>query len=193
MSELRAWHGDPGLKVEVVARMKKHRQLDEIIQGAYQAPHSMDRLTGGFKGCAVGCTLPQMFSYNRNLRMGLDQTWLRPEDQEIYNNEGWHGLVQQYYGIDSQVAAAIDDTFEEQMSFEAAAKFAVDVIEVIPVGADLSKVAEQFDELYDARADETRDEYGPNWQTEMSEWMATTLIGLLSEAPVPLTWERVAS
>ena len=48
MNDLRAFHGDPGLKEMYLARVMLHRQADELVQG-----------TGwkDGKGCAVGCTL----------------------------------------------------------------------------------------------------------------------------------------
>ncbi|MHB1777979.1 MAG: hypothetical protein ACYCU7_18630 [Acidimicrobiales bacterium] len=46
MTELRAWHGDPGLKTRTVAEMQAHADADQIIQGQYWE---------GGKGCAVGC------------------------------------------------------------------------------------------------------------------------------------------
>ena len=41
-----AYHGDEGLKAQLIAQMEAHRAADEIVQG---------RFWRGGKGCAVGC------------------------------------------------------------------------------------------------------------------------------------------
>ena len=118
-----AWHGDPELKAEVMARMLAHRAADTIIQGLYQqvAPE----LATGYKGCLVGCTLPL-------------QPILSPLGPDPYPPDGnWHGEVQRLYGIPYYVAEVLDHAFESLTRFDDAAGFAVDSIEAIPVGADL--------------------------------------------------------
>jgi hypothetical protein len=49
---LTAYHGDPDLKTRTLAQLKRHHELDEIIQGVYWQPDN-----GSGKGCAVGCLL----------------------------------------------------------------------------------------------------------------------------------------
>lgn len=133
--KLLAWFGDPALKERVVLKMKEHRARDEFAQGTYQdfydksgafyvypddetqVPHDST-----FKGCAIGCTLPP-----------ISLSKLQDED---FN---WHKEVERQYGIKSDVGWLIDEFFEGMSSFEEAAQFAVDVIEAIPVGADLSE------------------------------------------------------
>lgn len=185
MSELRAWFGDPDLKSSVAAKMRKHRALDEIIRGSYQEPKSINDQVTGFKGCALGCILPQMYTYVDDPAWdGFPRDrWLRSEDAETYQESGWSGLVEKYYGIDRRVAGCIDNTFEEQTSFETAARFAVAVIEAIPVGADLSLIDVMFETLWDEKVDELRDR-DDDWSDTMATWSAKTLIGLLFKAPV---------
>ena len=45
---MRAFHGDPAVKEKYLARVKAHREADEIIKGLYWEDG---------KGCAVGCTI----------------------------------------------------------------------------------------------------------------------------------------
>lgn len=116
-----AWHGDPELKAQVVARMREHREKDEIIQGVYQEHGDGD----SYRGCLIGCTLPRVAGMTYNERQGFD----------------WHEKVEQEYGIPRGVASILDSLFEDQEDFESAAAFAVESIEAIPVGADLSELA----------------------------------------------------
>lgn len=160
--KLLAWFGDPALKERVVLKMKEHRAKDEIVRGTYQDFFVYDKELGRdvltlpteegvapegstYKGCAVGCTLPP-----------ISQKY----DDGDFN---WHQEVEKHYGIDSYVAWLIDEIFESQDTFEEAAQFAVDVIEAIPVGADLSWF------------EETR--YGPH--------SAERFLETLRKAPVP--------
>jgi hypothetical protein len=112
-----AWHGDPKLKDEVVARMLDHRAKDEIIQGVYQEKGDGDN----YRGCLLGCTLP----------------YLKGGDRIVE----WAEEVENHYGIPEQVALILEDMFEDQDSFEAAGDFAVASLLTIPVGADLSELA----------------------------------------------------
>ena len=112
-----SWHNDPALKAEVVERMRKHREFDEIVQGLYQMQNPQK--ASGYIGCAIGCTLPH-----------------KPE-----NFDGWHAEVEREYGIPESIAYVIDEVFEGLHTKEKEhARFAVDVIEAIPVGVDLSSV-----------------------------------------------------
>ena len=55
MSELRAYHGDPGIKALYLTRVQAHREADALVQG-----------TGweDGRGCAVGCTL-EVYDHSR--------------------------------------------------------------------------------------------------------------------------------
>ena len=128
-----AWHGDPELKAEVLARMIAHREADEIIQGHYRIRHP--EAASGYKGCLVGCTLPGEMENTESAAWNTG----RPR-------EGWHRRVELLYGIPVDVAYLLDNTFEEQDTFDDAAEFAVASIEAIPVGADLRELARRHHE-----------------------------------------------
>ena len=118
---VRAWHGDPQLKADTVRRMQEHREADEFIQRHYML---MDvKAASGFRGCAVGC---------------LVGSWVTREGYA-----SWHLAVQNIFGINEQVAWIIDEIFE-CLPVEDCATFAVEVIEAIPVGADLRGLADPF-------------------------------------------------
>ena len=67
-----SYHNDPAVKDKYVARVRRHRELDNIIQGyGWQ----------GGKGCAVGCTLE---SYNHSAyetELGIPEAWAELEDR----------------------------------------------------------------------------------------------------------------
>jgi len=48
MTPLRAFHGNPAIKATYLARVRAHREADELIHGTYWEDG---------KGCAVGCTI----------------------------------------------------------------------------------------------------------------------------------------
>lgn len=180
---LRAWFGDPDLKASVVEKLKQHRRLDEIVQGNYQSPRE-DQHGGGFTGCAIGCTLPQMYT-SKITREG-NREWINPEDELMWKASGFHGLIQKYYGIDWRVAGVIDHLFESQPSFQEAADFAVAVIEAIPVGADLSQVEGQLYEAEQSWQDQhPQRPLGLADQRELDRWMSQVMLELLANAPVP--------
>jgi hypothetical protein len=154
-----AWHGDAALKEEVLTRLWAHRAADTIVRGLYQqyAP----RFATGYRGCAIGCTLPLQEPEPCNC----------PAFHDVAEpGAGWHGQVETLYGIPMRVAKIIDEIFESTAPHAAAGDFAVAVIEAIPVGADLSQVASRW-----ADGDEAE---GPVDD-------AGLLIHLLATAPVP--------
>lgn len=132
-----AWHGDPELKAEVLARMIAHREADEIIQGHYRVwdPEA----ASGYKGCLVGCTLPGEMEDTEKHVAWHPNPINRPR-------EGWHQRVELLYGIPADVAHLLDSTFEDQETFDEAAEFAVASIEAIGVGADLRELAQRHHE-----------------------------------------------
>lgn len=146
MAQVLAWHNDPQLKADAVRRMQEHRKADEFIQGHYFFP-DISR-PSGFRGCALGCLIESI------------------ETRDRYPS--WHWAAEMEFGINNLVARKIDDIFES-LEFEDAADFAVEVLEVIPVGADLSHCMEQWSLV-----------------TEKDPMQAArSLIELLKNAPVP--------
>jgi hypothetical protein len=112
-----AWYGDPDLKAEVVAKMKRHRDLDQFIQRTYQSLGE----DGAVRGCALGCMIP---------------VW-----QPVWEQEEVQLAVEAFFNIPRYVADWIDDEFEAQETLQLATDFAVAVVEAIPVGADLLSIS----------------------------------------------------
>lgn len=112
-----AWHNSPELKAEVTERMILHRYQDSIVQGVFQryAPEVATK----YKGCLIGCLLPKVAS-----------------GKDPLPAIGWHQEVEIQYGIIEAVGNLLDRIFEN-LPHGAHAKFAVDSIKAIPVGADL--------------------------------------------------------
>lgn len=158
-----AWLSDPDLKEEVLLRMKQHRAEDSIIQGKYQvyAPE----LATKYKGCLLGCTLP-MQPY---VVPGGRPSW--EIDHDYFS---WHMEVEKSYGIPYTVAHLMESVFEA-LPFGKAAQFAVDSIEAIPVGADLSGVMDRWKSFLNSH---------PSGIWGASARMRE-LLTILREAPVP--------
>lgn len=156
-----AWHGDPALKERIVARMKQHREADAFVHGLYQRFDS--KLALGYKGCAIGCA--------------LDKQPPDDEDGPPYGQRpehGWWGEVHRQFGIPEDVAELIDDNFEVLTAPDDAA-FAVDALDAVPVGADLSGVADAY------------------WGDEVDENGDQILLRLLRAAPVISARREVTS
>lgn len=122
-TRLGAWFGEADLKRAIVARVAWHREQDLLIQGAYQEPW---RDGAKFKGCLVGCSLPL-----------VSETWLRERDR-MDPLPQWHRLMERFLNIPVEIGLLLDDVFEESFE-EDAPDFAVNALNAIPVGADLSK------------------------------------------------------
>jgi hypothetical protein len=60
--ELRAFHGSEAIKAKYIARVQKHQEMDEIIQGQYWE-HG--------KGCAVGCTIHHYEHSQYEVELGI--------------------------------------------------------------------------------------------------------------------------
>jgi len=151
-----AWLNNPDLKEEVLLRMKQHRAEDSIVQGIYQqyAPEFASQ----YKGCLLGCTLPMQPHVRRS--------------EPYMNGTTWHEEVERLYGIPVMVAHLMEHVFES-LSFRWAAQFAVDSIEAIPVGADLSGFVDRWRHDLQTR---------PRIPTSQR---AAQVLTILREAPVP--------
>jgi hypothetical protein len=112
MSEqlLVAYHGDPAIKEKYVARVRLERERDNIVRGTYG-----QQVNGGWRGCAVGCTI-------------------RGSEHSRYETE---------LGIPQQLAH-IEDGIFESLPIERAVEWPVAFLESIPVGADLRVPYWQF-------------------------------------------------
>ncbi|HEY8740949.1 MAG TPA: hypothetical protein VIN56_10195, partial [Candidatus Dormibacteraeota bacterium] len=110
MAALLAFHGDPAIKALYLARVRAHRAADEIIHGDYWVERA-----GGFKGCAVGCT--------------------------IHGNS--HAAYEDKLGIPRAIAYLEDNLFES-MTAPRDTQWPEQFLTAIPVGADLSMVSARF-------------------------------------------------
>lgn len=167
---MRAWHGNPALKAEVLARMLQHRVEDSIIQGSYQefAPE----LASQYRGCLIGCTLP----------MGKLSTWVDDccgegaAEQVVQGIDemDWHPMVEELYGVSQRVSGLWERVFE----FLPASKapwFAVATIEATPVGADMDLVEERLEQEMRAHFNDT----GPlrvGWNSELTQLLGRNII-----------------
>lgn len=131
-----AWHGDPALKAEVVERMRLHREHDEIVQGLYQLINP--KYASGYKGCLIGCTLPpEPIPAHEHVALYHANGGVEPSSPAA----GWHGRVEQLYGIPKTVGHLLDKIFENlPVDGGQHAWFAVASLEAVPVGADLTMV-----------------------------------------------------
>ena len=66
-----AFHGSQELKDKFLARVRKHREADELVQG-----------TGwdGHRGCAIGCTLENYDHYQYEIELGIPIRLARIQD-----------------------------------------------------------------------------------------------------------------
>ena len=70
-SVIHAFHGDPAIKAEYLARVLEHEKADEIVHGKYWE---------GGKGCAVGCTLHSADHMDYESKLGIPVALARLED-----------------------------------------------------------------------------------------------------------------
>lgn len=131
-----AWHGDPALKAEVAARMRLHREHDEFLQGLYQLINP--KYASGYRGCLIGCTLPpEPIPDHEHVALYHANGGVEPSSPPF----GWHGRVEQLYGIPRPVGHLLDKIFENLPVDDGQhAQFAVESVEAVPVGADLTMV-----------------------------------------------------
>lgn len=179
-----AWYNDPALKAEVSARMLQHRIEDGIIQGHYQllAPE----LASKYKGCLIGCTLP-LGKPRPATRCGCGCGEMI---QGMAISHDWHKEVEKRYGIPEVLNHVFDRLFES-LPTSRAAWFAVSTIEAIPVGADLSEVAELFHQDLVAQAKRSRKRlYLYADEREHAEWLDWETQNLLGEYTVSVAHKK---
>ena len=124
-----AWHNDPALKAETVARMRAHAAADEFVQGTYA---TVDGDSIWLRGCFHGCLTVEKIAVERGLPLRRAALWMQ--------GESYHEHAERLWGIPRQLGQLLDSFFEELPS-DYAGRWAVAVTEAIPVGADLSLVA----------------------------------------------------
>lgn len=140
-----AWHGDPDLKATAVERMRAHREHDTFLQGIFV--EADPKAAAGYRGCFHGCLTTEALMAEQNIR-SADFVRIR---------RTWHEEGQRLFGIPTNLGVLLDKVFEA-LDPSRCGTFAVDTVEAIPVGADLSAVLDALayevltDELYGMRA-----------------------------------------
>lgn len=132
------WHGSFELKNETLARMRRHRADDDFIRGTYVRP---DIWENGrvFRGCFHGCLTTEKLAEEANMTIAQFVKVVVPK-----HNWNWHQEAERLFGIPWRLGELLDDIFENQETYQGAANFAVTVTAAIPVGANLSKVYNEF-------------------------------------------------
>lgn len=179
--QILAWHGDPELKAEALMRMKNHQAQDQFMQGLYFATHSDDLGVAQFKGCFHGCLTAEKYMEQNQLTPDQMRLMLRSMDSE----GGWfHEKGERMWGIPQELGQILDITFESFPDNETAGMFAVESIEAMAVGADLTNVTGAFiDAEEDAFEAAPGDPFDSTWGDQ--NYRARQLLKLLREAPVP--------
>lgn len=133
-----AWHGEQVLKEEIVSDLRDDLEQERFNQGGYLESHEGDR---EFVGCHIGCLMMAKTRYKmrRNkpgeplLRLNTIATVLADEAAS------WHENLPAELGIPTAVGHFWDKMFES-LPAELAPRFAVESLECIEAGADLSTV-----------------------------------------------------
>jgi hypothetical protein len=139
VSAILAWHGRADLKEAAVRRMHQHREDDSFIQGLF-VEANVDA-AAGYRGCFHGCLTTEALMSEQNIRSAA---FLRIRTT-------WYDEGQRLFGIPTALGVLLDKTFEALDPAECAA-FAVDTVEAIPVGADLTGVLDRL--AYEVLTDE---------------------------------------
>jgi len=135
-----AWHGDPQLKADTVAAMIEHRALDQIARGNYLQFFPGE--AAAFKGCFHGCLLVNDLAAERGLTPAqfADKAW------GMAISVDWHEETEKHFGIPTDLGDLLDFLFETRYDSDAGGQFAVDALEAMQPGADLSMVSWQVAE-----------------------------------------------
>jgi len=117
---MKAFLGDPQLKVDIVEELRIHRESDAIVKGHY------GKTNGKFTGCAIGCSI-----HSLNQRRGLS----------LPTND--HGVYETHLGI-PRVIARLEDSIFEALPEDRYLDWPWQVASAIQVGSDLSMVWPKF-------------------------------------------------
>lgn len=123
MQNLISYLSDEQLKVDLLAEVKRHEELDQIVQGHY------GKENGKWTGCSVGCAI---HSLNR----------IRNKD---YIEYGDHSIFEKEFGI-PRIIARLNDRIFEGLPADRARKFPFEFLAAIPVGKNLNPVWSVQDE-----------------------------------------------
>lgn len=175
-----AWHGDPGLKTEAVARMRAHREADEFTQRAFVLVDP-DKASG-YRGCFHGCLTADALIAERGVSLA-----------DLANSfMNWHREGEQTWGIPARLGVVLDHMFEA-LPAEDCAAFAVDATEALPVGADLSQVVDRWtlDLVADPDHGVGRHALGERQQQVVEQVAALTRRRLAGDEPDAAAWRAV--
>ena len=113
------------LKSTLVAEIRKHREQDQVIQGAYGTYEN-----GRFRGCAVGCAI-----HSYLVAAG--------EDSVVVGNSEYHEKYKSLFGI-PKILAELQDVIHEGLSDESFPTWPERFMEAVPIETDLSLVFPKF-------------------------------------------------
>jgi hypothetical protein len=120
MKTLISYLNDEQLKTDLLIEVKRHEELDMIVQGHY------GRENGKFTGCAVGCSI-----HSLNKIRGKKHNY---DDHAVYETE---------FGI-PRIIARLQDKIFEGLPSEEAKKFPFRFLSAIGVGKNLEPVWKLF-------------------------------------------------
>lgn len=120
--KLKAFHGKPKLKKDMVAEVLKHQKADQIVQGTYGTQN------GDWHGCAVACSVRSLAIINGEPL------------KERYND---HERYEKDLGIPESLAR-LEDYLFEVMPKDKAKLWPAEFIKAVNVGSNLSLVAPKF-------------------------------------------------
>lgn len=118
---MKTFKGNNELKAKLLAEIKKHREMDAIVQGTYGKGEGKK-----WRGCAVGCAIKSLNNIN-----GKD---FNTSDHSLYETE---------FGI-PRILAKLEDRIFEGLAVEESKTFPERFIEAVPVGVDLEMVWPKF-------------------------------------------------
>lgn len=137
-----AWHNKPELKAEALAGMIRHRQQDDFIRGDYLAPRwgEKDIKPGDsvYQGCFHGCLTTDKLAEEAGVTV---EEFVRDGYDQHFRS--WHEEAQRLWGIPANLGSLLDHMFES-MPDSACANFAVETIEAMQIGADLTGVCDDW-------------------------------------------------
>ena len=120
MNPTLSFHNDTQLKDDLLQEVKRHEELDQIVQGYY------GRENGKWTGCAVGCSI-----HSLNKLRGKNYSY---SDHSVYPKE---------FGI-PEILARLQDRIFEGLPVEEVKKFPYRFLSAIPIGKDLDNVWRKF-------------------------------------------------
>lgn len=115
------FHNNPQLKQTLVDRLARHEELDNFRQGFLY----WGKDDGVWRGCALGCSL-----YD-------------PGEPRRRSQSNWHGEMERMFGIPAYLVRAEEVLFES-LAPDEARTWPRRFIEAMPVGVDLTSLADQW-------------------------------------------------